>query len=116
MAAKQALDQQQCGGTTESYDPGADAEEHGGRTHADERREDTAKHSPEDADQQSAHLRFAVGWNGTRDPARDNSQHHPSGERHCAPLSMNAGHEHPWPVRIRSPTMLPSMGRSANTA
>jgi hypothetical protein len=29
---------------------------------------------------------------------------------------MNAGHEHPWPVRIRSPTMLPSMGRSANTA
>jgi hypothetical protein len=111
----QALDQQQRGGTTERYEPGADAEERGGRTHADERREDTTKHSPEDADQQSVHLRFAVGWNGTRDPARDNSQDHPSGEGHCAPLSMNAGHEHPWPVRIRSPTMLPSMGRSANT-
>jgi hypothetical protein len=71
-AAKQALDQHQRGGTTESHEPGADAKERGGRTHADERREDTTKHSPEDADQQSAHLRFAVGWNGIRDPARNN--------------------------------------------
>ena len=63
---KQALGQQQRGGTTERYEPGADAEERGGRTHADKRREDTTKHSPEDADSQSAHLRFAADWNGIR--------------------------------------------------
>jgi hypothetical protein len=112
----QTLDQQQRGGTTERDGPGANAEERGSRANTDERRKDATKNRAEDADQQSADLRFAVDWNGRPDPARDNSQDHPRSYAHCAPLSMNAGHETSTPTRMRSHTMLDGIGRSGYTA
>ena len=74
-----AVDRQRRGGASACDEPGAEAEEGGSRTHAEQRCSDSAEDSAEDSDQQSAGLRrLAVGRDRTRDPARHNSQDHPS--------------------------------------
>ena len=89
-----AVDRQRRGGASACDEPGAEAEEGGSRTHAEQRCNDSAEDSAEDSDQQSARLRrLAVGRDRTRDPARYNSQDHPTGEAHCACTFDNAGHE-----------------------
>jgi hypothetical protein len=89
-----AVDRQRRGGASACDEPGAEAEEGGSRTHAEQRCNDSAEDSAEDSDQQSARLRrLAVGRDRTRDPARHNTQDHPTGEAHCACTFDDAGHE-----------------------
>ena len=89
-----AVDRQRRGGASACDEPGAETEEGGSRTHAQQRGSDSAEDGAEDSDQQSAGLRrLAVGRDRTRDPARHNSQDHPSREAHCACTFDDAGHE-----------------------
>ena len=112
-----AVDRQRRGGASACDEPGAKAEEGGSRADAEQRCNDSAEDSAEDSDQQSARLRrLAVGRDRTRDPARYNSQDHPSGETHCAALSITLVTRLPCTARIRSHPMIDGAGTSAHTA
>ena len=89
-----AVDRQRRRGAGACDEPGAETEEGGSRTHAEQRGNDSAEDGAEDSDEHSAGLRrLAVGRDRTRDPPRHNSQDHPSGEAHCACTFDDAGHE-----------------------